>query len=674
MKRSSKSSKNSSPCKKQRFQIQFKGQEAFWILAAVGLWILSSIDSIQLQISCFFLVSAFFLVRFSCSRIRITGFWTLLFVLLVGSQWLQQSEIPQPGLFEITSIRAGYAIAQNGRQKVLLYEPEEYELDQKVELSSFEPVHSLQNNGLFCFSDFLKEKGILYASKNVKSAPGQPDTLRKKVWRLIHKSPAVSLYRLLFYGIADEENMEWIGSLGLPLMALLSILRSILQRYFYAKTAGGLLLAFQGLFLVLFPVTNASLRLFVFSLAGLLFSSWNTRWSCSVISFLLIAPFSGASMSLVLPAGVSFFMHFESDPTRKKLIQLLFCALIQILYLGRLNLVLLCGFTGMRTLLGWGFLLSLPGLWFPLWGSLASKIVLGLQISMDWCTIAGMAPWWYLAGFVSGFWMLVWKWKEIRLFRLLILLGVYPFVWRLDPFFHLYQLDVGQGDAAILVEPFQRSVVMIDAAGRFNHDNASELFLPFLQSRQIHQLDALIVTHADFDHNGAAASLSQLIPVENLVEKPDDLPPLPYPFKLLLEDREIEDLEDKNDQSLISFFAYDGFRFLSMGDASSAIERQLLGRYDLDIDLLKLGHHGSATSSCLEFLEQTSPQLALISSGYQNRYGHPSLEVLNSLDMAGIDRINTADHGMIHFASWHGIGILETGDGLLSFLVPENSK
>ena len=218
---------------------------------------------------------------------------------------------------------------------------------------------------------------------------------------------------------------------------------------------------------------------------------------------------------------------------------------------------------------------------------------------------------------------------------------------------------------------------MIDAAGTLNKDNATKLIIPMLKALQIDHVDQLIVTHDDFDHSGSVDSLCEHYSVEHVIvdENQKDEIEVGYDFELLLENRDfLSNIEEPNDQSIICAFQYDGFRYLWTGDASSVIESKLIEQYNVDSDILKLGHHGSNTSSSKSFLEQTSPKLALISSGYQNRYGHPSIEVLERLNTLGIDRINTADHGCIHLMSFQGLMSIDTGDGMVSWIFANDSE
>ncbi|MFR9119335.1 MAG: ComEC/Rec2 family competence protein [Merdibacter sp.] len=100
------------------------------------------------------------------------------------------------------------------------------------------------------------------------------------------------------------------------------------------------------------------------------------------------------------------------------------------------------------------------------------------------------------------------------------------------------------------------------------------------------------------------------------------------------------------------------------GDASTAAEAALLDAYDgLPCDILKLGHHGSDTSSSLRFLHAMKPQLALISVGHDNRYGHPSPSVLASLEQEGIPWLTTAENGAIRIRTTKLLKYVTTARG-----------
>ena len=97
--------------------------------------------------------------------------------------------------------------------------------------------------------------------------------------------------------------------------------------------------------------------------------------------------------------------------------------------------------------------------------------------------------------------------------------------------------------------------------------------------------------------------------------------------------------DNENDNSLVAYLNYNNYKFLFMGDAGVKVEEDLIEKYNLqDIDVLKVGHHGSKTSSGKEFIDEVNPKNSIISVGKNNRYGHPNDSVLGNLNNSKIYR------------------------------------
>ena len=106
--------------------------------------------------------------------------------------------------------------------------------------------------------------------------------------------------------------------------------------------------------------------------------------------------------------------------------------------------------------------------------------------------------------------------------------------------------------------------------------------------------------------------------------------------------------DNENDNSNVIYTEINGYKFMFMGDASSTTEKEILNKYNLpDIDVLKVWHHGSKTSSSKEFINEINPEYSIISVGKNNRYGHPNKEVLDNLKDSNIYR--TDEDGSIMF-------------------------
>ena len=209
-------------------------------------------------------------------------------------------------------------------------------------------------------------------------------------------------------------------------------------------------------------------------------------------------------------------------------------------------------------------------------------------------------------------------------------------------------INVGQGDSILIKN--RTHTVMIDTGGYKKFDMAEESLIPFMNKNKITHIDALITTHNDFDHNGAAESLKSKFKVSKHLTKPEQ-----FPYKI--GDIEIENLnvfggEDDNDNSLVLSMTFMNKKWLFMGDASTKVEKELISAYDsLDCDILKVGHHGSKSSTCDEFIKATTPNEAIISVGASNYYGHPTKEVLDILTTNNVKIHRTDEEGTISYFS-----------------------
>ena len=109
-----------------------------------------------------------------------------------------------------------------------------------------------------------------------------------------------------------------------------------------------------------------------------------------------------------------------------------------------------------------------------------------------------------------------------------------------------------------------------------------------------------------------------------------------------------KEYDNENDNSNVIYTELNGYKFMFMGDASVTTEKEILSKYNVsNIDVLKVGHHGSKTSSGKEFINEINPRYSIISVGKNNCYGHPNREVLNNLKNSKIYR--TDEDGSIMF-------------------------
>lgn len=244
--------------------------------------------------------------------------------------------------------------------------------------------------------------------------------------------------------------------------------------------------------------------------------------------------------------------------------------------------------------------------------------------------------------------------------------------------FELNVIDVGQGQAVLL--KIAKQHLMIDLGGSYNEQQwgiGEHVLSPFLLSQGIVQLDQVIISHLDQDHRGGLSSLSKRIKIQSFLSNQYDgdfakagYADVPFQYChqgqhwqyegvrvqiLAPRQEQLADVsEHKNDLSCIVYIQVPkalGYQnFLIMGDAGWPAEYQLMRDYpDLDVDVLLLGHHGSRHSSAYDFLKWLKPQLAVVSVGRHNRYGHPHAKVLSRLQALSIPLKQTQHEGTMRF-------------------------
>lgn len=258
--------------------------------------------------------------------------------------------------------------------------------------------------------------------------------------------------------------------------------------------------------------------------------------------------------------------------------------------------------------------------------------------------------------------------KNILLF---IIMLIQKYNIYLNPSFELLLIDVGQGDSILIRFPYNKQVILLDTGGLVNSDYkvTTNKTIPYLKSRGITKIDYLILTHGDYDHMGEAINLSENFKVEKvilncgeyneleqvlikLLDK-NKIPHYSCIKELNIDDNKLYFLNNKNygnenDNSSVIYTKIKNYKFLFMGDAGVEVEEDLIKKYNLeDVDVLKVGHHGSKTSSSKTFIDEINPKYSIISVGKNNRYGHPDDAALDNLAKSQIYR--TDQDGSIIF-------------------------
>lgn len=212
----------------------------------------------------------------------------------------------------------------------------------------------------------------------------------------------------------------------------------------------------------------------------------------------------------------------------------------------------------------------------------------------------------------------------------------------------IYFLDVGQGDCILIRGKNNSYNIMIDTGGQLYQDIATKIHIPLFRKLGIKYIDAIFISHSDFDHNGALESLCNQFRVKEIISEPIFQPYIMKDLLIYNLNNYIDESWDDNLKSQVLYFKFLDKFFLCTGDMTDVNEQIFIETYlKIEVDVLKVSHHGSNTSSSEEFLDFIDPEIAVISVGNNNRYGHPSSEVIGRLEERNMEIYRTDKMGTI---------------------------
>lgn len=424
------------------------------------------------------------------------------------------------------------------------------------------------------------------------------------------------------------------------------------------------------------------------------------RLLAQTINSLTRLPMRFAALLIAVPTRVVFFVY---EVVITSAVVQLGLALPMVVYFHRvgfsglsanafvvplMGLVVPVGFVAVFT--GWAWVARVAGvlLWLsqrvvnwhaniePNWRIPTPPLWLGVALCA--ALIAAAIPqrkWWRIA-------------SALAVGALLALLFWYPFRPEVAPAqLELTTIDVGQGDSLLLVFPDGKRMLM-DGGGipAFGHQTRTQLDIgedvvaPYLWDRSIRTLDVVALSHAHEDHiGGLPALVGDFRPKQLWTGATPESPswellqerahrtgtrivPMLAPSRFAFGGAEIEVLAPfadyvpgdtpQNNDSLVLRVSYGRHAFLLSGDAERQIEWRMLEANEIThVDVLKVAHHGSKTSSTEEFLSALSPTFAVISAGFENSYGHPHRDVLSRLSEHHAEILRTDEDGLITIRS-----------------------
>ncbi|GAB3042576.1 ComEC/Rec2 family competence protein [Virgibacillus ainsalahensis] len=243
-------------------------------------------------------------------------------------------------------------------------------------------------------------------------------------------------------------------------------------------------------------------------------------------------------------------------------------------------------------------------------------------------------------------------------------------------------IDVGQGDSMLIQTPHDKNI-LIDGGP----PDAGDKVVSYLEKLKIDKIDLLVATHPDIDHIGGLPQVMKSFHIDQVLDTGklhttktfvnyiSEIRKQEIPVQIAQENQQIEldplldikvlnsygKFKTNNQSSIALKITYQDIDFLLMSDVEKAQEEALLKQKELQSEFIKIAHHGSKTSTSLEFLQEVKPQIGILTYSVQNRYGHPVNRVIENLYKVNAEIYSTAVFG----------NIIVTTNGEDYFVVPE---
>lgn len=213
----------------------------------------------------------------------------------------------------------------------------------------------------------------------------------------------------------------------------------------------------------------------------------------------------------------------------------------------------------------------------------------------------------------------------------------------------IYMLDVGQGDSILIISPDNKKLLVDTGKNDSAVENLRSLLSPFDMT-----IDYVLITHPDSDHKGGYEYVQDYYSIEKTIENATENSDFMLGCCVVIDfvwPLNNTKSKETNENSSAFFITYNEFSGFFDGDLPSELEDIVIAKNPRDVDLVKISHHGSSSSTDNFFLSVLKPEVALISVGKNNSYHHPSSKTLYNLNRAGAKVYRTDELGTIHLST-----------------------
>lgn len=526
-------------------------------------------------------------------------------------------------------------LINNGSYRVLLKTKKVLNYDEKIIFNKNELKkinYDLYSYG-FNQKTYYLSKNIQYVLKTNDYSIEKSFSLRSILKKFIDgkEQNIANYYNYFIFGIKNISLYDELNdSIGLSYYGLKLILNKILKIFCDRKRAK----IYSSLIMLLFFIFNPSFNLFRIILINFLsikIKEKNELIGYSYLILIILFPFKIYSISFIFPYVLSIFNVFKSKFLNNKTLIILMTSY----FFNSINILKMLFFNFFQIINGFMFILSFLFLFNSFifeFFIIIYKNILNF-LNYNFFEIYGKIN---ILGIII-FLMLSMFFDKIKFIKKQYILIFVLFFNLSNIFSQVCFINVGHGDSILIKENFNKSVILIDTGDEYAYKNVKE----FLKAKGIKKIDYLIITHNDKDHCGNVLNLQKDFKINKIVYEHQDIKINNIELLSLNENK-----ENDNDSSIVLYGNINGFNLLFTGDISKKIEKELIKKYPfLKVDILKVAHHGSDTSSDENFIRKIDPFISVISSG--NKYKLPKNSVLDTLKRNNIQYFTTKQKGDI---------------------------
>ena len=561
---------------------------------------------------------------------------------------------PSENVAKVLSISENYVIAKTKNAKVLIYTKENLTFDSVIKYSGvYEKIFTPPSKYSFMFDKYAKNNHIRYSIKAADlKVVKENKTLRSYLYKKTLSHPDSKLLSKLFFKInnqdLDLDIIMLLSSAGVIVKSLINFFKKIFSKFLYQSQI------FIGeIFLYLFFMIVSKHYLFYLNILIYTFlkkAKYNTADSTflSATLILLIDPLYMFSLSFIINFSFRLLSCISLNKNYRFIEGLIVILPIQLKLFYQANILQILAYRFYKVVGVIAYLLAGVDLIFN--SRLAYNFLKLGDFTPTYGKITGHMPTLLLLMWVFFSLLVLSRNKLVYKLALIVILIINQNQLLFYPALKYSQLYVGQGDGAIITYPHKREVLFIDSGP----PSGKSKIVSYLDYHGVRKIHTLIISHDDLDHSGNRDFLIENYQVSNVVETPQEVDF----FKLKLYSVNF-DLDDENDNSLITYFVVNDYTYLSLGDISKDVEKLFLKKYPyIKPNIIKLGHHGSDTSSSEELLSLDSIKLLLNSSGYKNMYKHPNYKVVKRVLKHQLPFIDTQQVGDIEIIHLFGYNFL----------------